>query len=527
MKILISDKLAQAGVDILKEVPDFEVDCHYGLSPEDLKNIIKDYDAIIIRSGTTLTADIIEKADNLKFIGRAGVGLDNVDLPAATKKGIVAMNTPAGNTTSTAEQTMSLILSLSRNTPQAYASLQAGKWERSKFGGVELHGKTLGVIGFGRIGATVAKFAQAFGMDVIVFDPFLSLEVAEQKGVKMVEFEELIKTADYITIHIPKTNETKGLISDKEFGLMKKNARLINCARGGIVDEAALIKALEENKIAGCALDVYEKEPPDFNSPLFKFPNCVTTPHLGASTSEAQINVAIEIAETVRNALLGKGIMNAANFPSVSAEAYKVLEPYINLALRMGKFAGQLIDGRISEIKITYSGEMTKHKVAPATLAFINGLLTPVLGENINFVNAIDLAKERAINVQEIQSNKEEEFVNCLNVEIKTDKEPFTIWGTLSGNHQPRIVKINNIYVEAAPEGNMVFVRNNDKPGIVGAVGTILAEENINIARITFGRESQGGLAISVVNVDSEASEKTLEKLKKIKDILFIKFLKV
>jgi len=527
MKILISDKLAKEGVDILTAVDGFEVDCKFGIKAEELKSVIKDYDALIIRSATKVTADIVEAADNLKFIGRAGVGLDNVDLSAATKKGIVAMNTPAGNTTSTAEQTMSLILSLSRNTPQAYASLKAGKWERSKFGGVELYGKTLGVIGFGRIGSTVAKFAKAFGMEVVVFDPFLSLEVAAQKGVEMVELEELLKVSDYITIHIPKTSETKNLISDKEFNLVKKNVRLINCARGGIVNETALIKALEEEKIAGCALDVFEQEPPDFNSPLFKFDNCIATPHLGASTSEAQINVAIEIAETVRNALLGKGIMNAANFPSVNAEAYKVLEPYINLALRMGKFAGQLINGRISEIQITYSGVVTQHKVAPLTLSLVNGLLTPILGESINFVNALDLAKERAINVQEVKSTKEEEFVNCLNVAVKTDKETFRIWGTLSGNNQPRIVKINSVYVEAAPNGDMLFINNNDKPGIVGAVGTILAEENINIAGITFGREARGGTAISVVNVDSAVSEKTIEKLKNTKDILFVKFLKV
>ncbi|VAX35429.1 D-3-phosphoglycerate dehydrogenase [hydrothermal vent metagenome] len=527
MKILISDKLAKEGVDILTAVEGFEVDCKFGISSDELKNVIKDYDALIVRSGTTVTVDIIEAADNLKFIGRAGVGLDNVDLPAATKKGVVAMNTPAGNTTATAEQTMSLILSLSRNTPQACASLKLGKWDRANFKGIELYGKTLGVIGFGRIGSTVANFCKAFGMSVIVFDPFLSNEAAAQKGVRKVELEKLLKESDYVTIHIPKTNETKNLISTKEFDLMKSTARLINCARGGIVSEVDLIKALEEGKIAGCALDVYEQEPPDFNSPLFKLDNCITTPHLGASTSEAQINVAIEIAETVRDALLGKGIMNAANFPSVDAEAYKVLEPYVNLATRMGKFAGQLISGGISEIKVTYSGVVNKHKVAPISLALVNGILKPILGENINFVNAIDLAKERAINVQEIKSNKEEEFVNCLNVEITTDKEKLAILGTLSGNGQPRIVKINNVYVEASPDGHMLFINNNDKPGIVGTVGTLLAEESINIAGITFGREAQGGLAISVVNVDSKVSDKIIKKLKNTKDILFVKYLNV
>ncbi|MCD4780516.1 MAG: phosphoglycerate dehydrogenase [Candidatus Omnitrophica bacterium] len=528
MKILISDKLSKEGIDILEAVKEFEVDVRPGLSPENLKLIIKDYEALIVRSGTKVTADVIDAADNLKFIGRAGVGLDNVDLKAATRKGVVAMNTPAGNTTSTAEQTMSLILSLSRNIPQAYASLKAGKWERSKFKGVELKGKKLGVIGLGRIGSTVAKFAKAFGMEIIAYDPYLSADAAMQRGIDLVELETLIKESDYITIHIPKTAETKDLISDKEFDMMKPSARLINCARGGIINEQALVKALEGNKIKGCALDVYESEPPDFSSPLFKFDNCVTTPHLGASTDEAQVNVAIEIAETIRDALLGRGIVNAANFPSVDAESYIVLEPYINLALSIGKVAGQLAIGRVSEVKITYSGDITRFKVASVSLSLMNGLLQPILGEDaVNYINALDIAKERAIKVQEIHSSNVEEFVNCIYVEIKTDKDPFVIWGTLSANQQPRIVKINNVYVEAVPEGHMLFINNKDKPGIVGAVGTILAQENINIAGIVFGRESKGGLALSVVNVDSEVPQTTIDKIKNTKDVLFVKYLKV
>lgn len=527
MKILISDKLAQEGLDILKAVKEFEVDCKYGLKPEELKSIIKNYDALIIRSATTVTADIIEAADKLKVIGRAGVGLDNVDLKAATKKGIVAMNTPGGNTTSTAEHTMSLILALSRNIPQAVSSLRSAKWERSKFEGVELYGKTLGIIGLGRIGATVARMCKSFGMKIIAYDPFLSIEIAAKLGVEVVEFEELIRTSDYITVHIPKSAETKNLISHKEFSVMKKTARVINCARGGIIDEAALAEALGNKVIAGAALDVYDKEPIDFNSPLLKFDNCVMTPHLGASTSEAQVNVAIEIAESLRNALLGRGIVNAANFPSISAEAYKVLEPYIDLAERMGKFAGQLIQGRMKEVKIIYSGAVTSYKVAPVTMTGVYGLLSPILGETVNQINAIDMARERAINIQEILSTKEEEFVNLVNCEITTDKETFSLWGTLSANNKPRIVKINNIYVEATPEGYMLFITNNDKPGIVGAVGTTLAEGNINIGSISFGREKQGGLVISVVNVDSDVPDAVLEKLRKKKDILFVKLIKV
>jgi len=527
MKILISDKLAEEGIQILKGVKEFQVDCKYNLKPEELKSIIKDYDALIVRSGTTITSDIIEAASHLKVIGRAGVGLDNVDLKAATKKGIVAMNTPGGNTTSTAEHTMSLILALARNIPQACASLKAGKWDRGKFSGVELFDKTLGIIGLGRIGSTVAKMAKSFGMKIIAYDPFLSMDIASQLGVEMVDFEELLKKADFITIHTPKSSETEHLISTKEFAKMKKTMRIINCARGGIIDEKALMVALEKGQIAGCALDVYKEEPPDFNSPLLKFENCIATPHLGASTSEAQVNVAIEIAKTVRDALLGKGIVNAANFPSITAEAYKILEPYIDLAERMGKFAGQLINGRMSEIKVTYSGLVTQEKTAPVTMSLVYGLLSSILGETVNPVNAVDLARERGINIQEIQSSKEEEFVNLINVEVKTDKEPFSLWGTLTSNNQPRIVKVNNVYVEAIPSGYMLFLTNNDKPGIVGAIGTILGESQINIASITLGREDQGGMAVSVVNVDHPVPEKTIEKLRQTKNILFVKLIKV
>lgn len=519
--------MAEEGINILKAVKGFQVDCKFGIKPDELKAIIKNYDALIVRSGTKVTEEIIDEAKNLKVIGRAGVGLDNVDLKAATKKGIVAMNTPAGNTTSTAEHTMSMILALSRNIPQACLSLKSGKWERSKFEGVELYGKTLGIIGLGRIGSTVARMAASFGMKILAHDPFLSMEVASKMGADIIDFADLIKNSDYITLHIPKSAETKSLISEKEFKMMKQGVRIINCARGGVIDEAALVKALESKKVAGCALDVFEQEPLPADSPLLKFDNCVVTPHLGASTSEAQVSVAIEIAESVRNALLGKGILNAANFPSLTEEAYKVLEPYIDLANRMGKFAGQLINGRVEGIKVVYSGAMTQHKVAPITLSLMHGLLYPILGETVNSVNALNLAKERGINVQEIQSNKEEEFVNLVNVEIKTDKEPFSLWGTLSANKQPRIVKVKNIYVEAIPSGNMVFLNNNDKPGIVGAVGTILAEGKINIGSISFGREKPGGLVISVINVDSEVSEEILAELRKRKDILFVKLIKV
>ncbi len=527
IKVLISDKLAPEGLQILKNVKEFQVDSKPGISPDDLKAIIKDYDALIIRSETKVTADIIAAADRLKFIGRAGVGVDNVDLKAATKKGVVVMNTPGGNTTSTAEQTMSLILALSRNIPQACASLKAGKWERSKFTGVELHGKILGVVGLGRIGSTVARMAKAFGMKIVGYDPFITVELAKQIGVEIVEKDDLLKRADYITIHVPKSTDTKSFISDKEFDLMKKDVRVINCARGGIIDESALVRALESGRIKGCALDVYEKEPPDFQSPLFKFDNCVATPHLGASTSEAQVNVAIEIAEAIRNALLGQGIVNATNFPSIDAETFKVLEPYVELSEQMGKFAGQLIDGRVSNIKIFYSGVLCDYKTAPVSMALVYGILKPALGDSINLVNSLDVARERAVKVEEIKTNEKQEFVNLIRLEVATDKDPFVLFGTLSSNSQPRIVKVNNVYVEAIPRGYMLYINNNDRPGIVGAVGTILGKNKINIASITFGREQKGGRVISVVNVDNEIPESVLQELRQTPDILFVKLIKV
>jgi D-3-phosphoglycerate dehydrogenase len=353
------------------------------------------------------------------------------------------------------------------------------------------------------------------------------MEVAKNILLYMLELDAILKKSDFITIHIPKTSETKNLIGEKEFNLMKKTARIINCARGGIIDELALAKALESKRIAGAALDVFEEEPLPADHPLLKLDNCVVTPHLGASTTEAQVNVAIEIAESVRDALLGRRIVNAANFPSVDTEAYKVLEPYINLGIRLGKFAGQLIKGRISQVKLHFGGVVTNYKVAPITLSFMNGLLKPILGESVNFINAIDLARERAINVEEIISSKEEEFVNLIKAEIKTDQETFSIWGTVSGNKQPRVVKIDDVYVEAVPDGHILFINNEDKPGLVGALGTILGEAKVNIAGISLGRQAHNGVASSVVNVDSEVKENVLDTIRKTKGIIFVKLLKV
>ena len=527
IRILVSDPLSEEGLKILKDCKEFQVDVQTELKPEGLKEIVKDYDALIVRSATKVTKEIIAAAGKLKVIGRAGVGLDNVDLEAATQKGIIVMNTPAGNTISTAEHTMSMILALSRNIPQANASTKKGEWKRSKFMGVELYGKALGVVGFGRIGKEVAKRALSFGMKILAYDPFLSREVAESLGIEVVELKDLIARSDYITVHTPMTEETRHMISVDEFAIMKKGVRIINCARGGIIDEVALANAIKEGKVSGAAIDVFEKEPVAPESELLKLDNVVVTPHLGASTEEAQVNVAIEVSEIVRDALLGKGIRNAANYPSVDAEAYKILEPYINLCEKLGMFSSQLVEGRFQELNISYSGDIIKHDLSPLTMALVKGALSPILKETVNFINAVALAKERGISVKEVKFSKVGEFVNLIQLEIKTDKETKLIAGTLSSNKQPRIVKVDGYYVEASPVGEMIMIQNWDKPGIIGNLGTLLGKNNINIATMTFGRQKAGGKAISVLNVDSPVSAEMLDKIKKIENVLEVKVIRL
>jgi D-3-phosphoglycerate dehydrogenase / 2-oxoglutarate reductase len=527
IKILVSDPLSEEGLQILKCVPEFQVDVKTDLKPDALKEIIKDYDALIVRSATKVTKDVLQAAVNLKVVGRAGVGLDNVDLEAATQKGVIVMNTPTGNTISTAEHTMSMILALSRNIPQANASTKKGEWKRSKFMGVEVYNKTLGIVGLGRIGSELAKRALSFGMKVLAFDPFLSREVAEGLGVEVVELNDLLSRADYITVHTPLSDETKHMISTPQFGIMKKGVRVINCARGGIIDEAALTTALKEGKVLGAAIDVFEKEPVSPESDLLKLENVVVTPHLGASTEEAQVNVAIEVAEIVRDALLGRGVRNAANYPCVEAEVCKLLDPYINLSERLGMFAGNLVEGRLEQLDISYSGEFTQYDLSTLTMALVKGILTPSLKETVNFINATALAKERGIKIKEGKSSREEEFVNLIQVEIKTDKETKQICGTLSPNKKPRIVKIDAFYVEISPAGELIIIQNWDKPGIIGNLGTLLGKHSINIASMTFGREKAGGKAITVLNVDSQVPPEVVDKIKKTENILAVKVIRI
>ena len=527
IKILVSDALSEEGLKVFRDSKEFTVEVKTDLKPDALKEIIKDYDALVVRSATKVTKEVIAVAEKLKVIGRAGVGLDNVDLEAATQKGIIVMNTPAGNTISTAEHTFSMMLALSRNIAQANSSMKKGEWKRSKFMGVELYNKVLGIVGFGRIGSEVAKRALSFGMKVLAYDPFLSKQIAESIGVQISELNNVLEKSDYITVHTPLTDETRHMISDKEFGIMKKGVRIINCARGGIIDELALARAIKEAKVGGAAMDVFESEPLSPESELLKFDNVVITPHLGASTEEAQVNVAIEVAEIVRDALLGRGIRNAANYPCLDAEVYKILNPYINLGDKMGMFASQLVEGRQLEITVSYSGGITKYDLTPITMSLVKGLLTPILKETVNFVNGISLLKERGIKLLESKSPQEGEFVNLIQLDIKTDKETKSIFGTISGNKQPRIVRIDDYYLELYPVGEMVFIRNLDKPGLIGNLGTLMGKNSINIAAMALGRNKPGDKAISVWSVDNQVSSEIQEKIKKLENILTVKVIKV
>jgi len=521
MKVLISDNISSKCVEILKNAG-LEVDMKVGLKPEELKACIGDYHGLVIRSATKVTSDIISAAKNLRVIGRAGSGLDNIDKTAATKKGIVVMNTPGGNTITTAEHTIAHLVSLARLIPQATMSLKAGKWEKKKFMGVELYNKTLGILGIGNIGSQVAKRMQAFAMNVIAFDPFLSEDKAKIMGIEKVDLKDLFKRSDFITIHTPLTPETKYIINKKTIKIMKPGVRIINCARGGIINEKDLYDAIVEGKVAGAALDVFEKEPPE-NNPLLTLDNVIATPHLGASTKEAQENVAVAVAEQIVDYLIHGTIRNAVNFPSIPSDQVSRLQPYINLAEKIGGFAAQMFEGGVTEITIEYQGDASRINTAPVTIAAIKGFLSPMLEETVNFVNAPVIAKERGIEVKEIKTSDEGDYQSMVALRVKAKDKQSYFAGTLFSKKDPRIVNIDNFKVEIMPEGELLFMYNNDKPGVIGNIGTLLGKNKINIARMHFGRETQGGKAISVVSIDTHASPQIIEEIKKLPNILLVK----
>jgi len=513
MKVLISDKLPEEAARILESEKEIEAIVKTGLKGDDLKAAVADVDGIVIRSATKLTADVLEAAKSLKAIARAGVGVDNVDLEAASQQGVVVMNTPGGNTISASEQTMALVLALSRNIPQAQASLKEKKWERSKFVGTQLDGKTMGVIGLGRIGADVAKKALAFNMTVVALDPYITAEKAAEMGVQLAtKLEDLLKVADYISVHIPRTADTTGLISEKEFEIMKDGVRVINCARGGIVDEQALCNAIKSGKVAGAALDVFSSEPPtDWN--LVELPEVVCTPHLGASTEEAQLNVAKDAAKQMADALLGRGVRNAVNLPSMDPNVLSSLEPYCQLAEKMGALQVQLLGGQLGKIQVSYLGEIARMDTSVLTRYLLAGLLSPILEGNVNMVNAPLLAKDRGIVVREVRSEKAEDYGSLILLEVSTNGIQRSVGGAIFGKSDPRIVLIDGFHVEANPNGHLLVVCAEDRPGLIGALGQIMGKEEVNIAFMTFGRRKEGGEALTIMNLDAPISDAALKQV--------------
>jgi D-3-phosphoglycerate dehydrogenase len=521
-KVLISDPLSKKGLEILGRAKNLKYDLKPSLTPEELKQIIPEYDAIIIRSETKLRADIIEAAESLKVIGRAGIGLDNVDLPAATKKGIVVMNTPQENAIAAAEHSIAMMFSISRKIPQATASMRAGKWEKKKFMGVELYNKTLGLIGIGVIGTVVADRARGLKMKVIGFDPYLSKEVAEKKGVELVSFDELLNRSDFISIHTPLNEETRNLIDKNAFKKMKDRVILINCARGGIVNEKDLYDAIKEGKVAGAALDVFEKEPA-IGNPLLELEEVIGTPHLGAATGEAQENVSIAIAQQIVDYLTLGEARNAVNIPMVSPDILPFLRPYLRLGEKLGSFLGQISNYAIEEVRIEYHGEVVEFGIKPITVSFLKGLLTPYVGETVNFVNAQVMAKERGIRVTESTSAKTEDFASLISLTTQSKMEQNYIAGTLFGRKELRIVKLNDFFIEAIPEGHILLVSNYDRPGVIGNIGAALGSQNINIATMQFGRDRMGGNAISLLHLDSPLPPGMLGEILRLPNIISVR----
>ncbi|WP_137045880.1 phosphoglycerate dehydrogenase [Pseudolabrys sp. FHR47] len=512
-KVLISDALSPAALQIFKD-RGVEVDFQpaLGKDKDKLAEIIGNYDGLAIRSATKVTPKILEKANRLKVIGRAGIGVDNVDIPASTAKGIIVMNTPFGNSITTAEHAISLMLALARQIPEADRSTQAGKWEKNKFMGVEITGKTLGVIGCGNIGSIAADRALGLKMKVIAYDPFLSPERAVDIGVEKVELDDLLKRADFITLHTPLTDKTRNIIDANAINKTKKGVRIINCARGGLVDENALRAALDSGHVAGAAFDVFVTEPATENV-LFNHPNVICTPHLGASTTEAQENVALQVAEQMADYLMTGAITNAINFPSITAEEAPKLKPFVELAEKLGSFAGQLTETGISKVQIAYEGAVAQMNTRALTSAALAGLLRPMLGD-VNVVSAPVIAKERGMIIEETTRQVAGDYESLITVTVVTERQTRHVSGTVFADGRPRIVNIKGIRMDAEFAPSMVYITNLDKPGFIGKFSGTLGEANINIATFHVGRESPGGNAVALIEIDGELPEDVLAKVR-------------
>ncbi len=525
MKILITDPIEQVCTDILQR-DGIQVDAKPGLPADEIKKIIGTYDALIVRSGTKVTADIIAEAKEMKVIGRAGAGVDNIDVGAATRKGIVVMNTPGGNTVSTAEHTMALMMSMARNVPQSFHDLQNGKWEKKKYMGTELFGKTLGIIGLGKVGKEVAARAKAFGMSTIGYDPLVSPEVVAKLGVELVPLDEIYRRSDFITVHTPLTEETRGILGEKAFSACKQGVRVINCARGGLIDEAALLKALESGKVAGAAFDVFVKEPPGDN-PLLKHPKVVATPHLGASTEEAQEKVAKQIGEQLVDFFKGRGIVGAVNIIDYQTAVSDELRAYLVLGEKIGSLHAQLIAGKVKSITATYHGTLLQNSSELLSTAVLKGMLDRLMYAPVNFVNASLIAKEMGITVGERKEHGGEHYPRLLSIEVQTDREVREIAGTVFAENEMRIVGIDRFHFEIAPEGRLLFYTNIDRPGMLAAVGSLLASANVNIAGMSLGRSAPGERALAVMNVDGDIPESVLKEISKVQGVFEVKSVKL
>ncbi len=521
-KILVSDSLSKQGIEILQKAG-FTVDVKTKMPKEELLKEIKHYDGLIIRSATKVTAEVISAADRLKVVGRAGSGLDNVDTAAATRRGVVVMNTPGGNTVTTAEHTMSMICSMTRRIPQATASMKAGKWEKEKFMGVELYNKVLGIVGFGQIGSYLCKLAQGFSMNVVAYDPYLAPERAQKLGVELMELAELFRRADVITVHTPLTAETKSLINAAAIATMKPGVMIANCARGGIVNEADLYEALKAKRVAAAAFDVFDEEPVKPDHPLLTLDNFICTPHIGASTTEAQENVAIGIAEQIVDYFTKGLARGAVNIPSVPPELLPRLQPYVTLAEKLGLLQAQLCEGGIERVTVEYSGEVASLSAAPLTIAALKGLLTPILEDVVNFVNAPLIAKERGIEVKEVKSNDAGDFTSVIRVRVEAGKTSRRVAGTLHNRKEARVIEIDKFQVEVVPEGHMVLILNVDQPGVIGAVASALGAHNVNIARMQCAREERGGNALLIIGLDAPLPAGVLDTIKQGRHILSVK----
>lgn len=520
MKVLVADRLSQAGLDIFEQAKNVELVYRPDLTEEQLLDAVHDVDALVVRSGTHLTAEVFARANRLRVVGRAGIGTENMDLTAANRKGLVVMNTPFGSAITSAEHTIAMLMALARNIPQASQSVRQGEWQKERFQGVEISGKILGVVGAGKIGRLVIERALGLRMRILVYDPYLPAEMVQQMGAEQVELSELQQQADFVTLHIPLNAETDQLVEESFLSRLKPGCRIINCAQGGLVDEQALAAAIQAGQIAGAALDVFSKEPPPAEHPLLKMDEVVCTPHLRAASADAQVNIAVQIAQQVVDFLQNGTIVNALNVPSVSADLLKEIRPYLELSERMGHFIEQYCASGLETVLIEYSGAIVDYPTESMTSALLKGLLLPMLGDDVNYVNAALHAEERGIKITEARSKTADEFASMIRVRVKGKTGEHNLCGALFGNDDYRLVRIDDYPVEAVPAGHLLVLRNQDQPGVIGGVGRILADAGVNIAMMNLSRRKVNGKAISLIGLDSPVSVEVVKQLEDIDGVL-------